>query len=97
MLTPEEVEVSQGRVWSGEAAKAQKLVDELGESKPFSMQLKAELALPDSNPNLFRKASSSASLTQWLNKTILTQIVEDLTPLTRDRIWAILPYYESSQ
>ena len=102
-LTPEEVEaVAQGRVWSGEAAKAQKLVDELGGIYEAILHAKLKAGIKSSAQIQIRtfsgKQDQTLPLTQLAQQsTIFTQIVEELTPLTRDRVWAILPYYESSQ
>ena len=108
-LTPEEVEaVAQGRVWSGEAAKTQKLVDELGGIYEAILHAKLKAGIQSSSQIQIRsfsgKQGTSLPLTQLVkqsisqqNNSIITQITEELAPLTRDTVWAVLPYYESSQ
>ena len=106
-LTPEEVEtVAQGRVWSGEAAKNQKLVDEMGGIYEAILHAKLKAGIKSSTQIQIRSFSStqstSLSLTQMLQQhistpstSIFSQISEEIAPLTRERMWAILPYYES--
>ncbi|MAA80513.1 MAG: signal peptide peptidase SppA [Deltaproteobacteria bacterium] len=108
-LTPQEVEaIAQGRVWSGEAAKTQKLVDEMGGIYEAILHAKLKSGIKSTKEIQIRTFSGtqdrSLPLTQMVQQSIsnqqtsiFTQISKELAPLTRDTIWAVLPYYEYLQ
>lgn len=110
-LSAQQVEaVAQGRVWSGSAAKEQKLVDEIGGIYEAILHAKLKAGIKSSTQIRLRTFSNSnnqgLSLTQGLtqkllvqniSKPLLTQLKDELEPLKRDKVWAILPYHLSIQ
>ena len=110
-LSAEQVEeVAQGRVWSGRAAKEQNLVDEMGGIYEAILHAKLKAGIKGSTQIRLRTFSSTQngglSLTQGIKQqisdqlvpqSVITQLNKEITPLKRDKLWTILPYYLSIQ